>query len=118
MVLLWVESAFLLGLEILAFASETNSNTKEEKIIYGISFTAIALFMSLTALKMKEAKKWSWISCIVITVFFIGGPFFPFAIGALIILFRKRTIAYFTLPHIPPQDSEIKGVNQSQVATP
>lgn len=110
MILLGVEAASLIGIILLAAFSETNSNTIEEKITYGISFSAVAGFMIFTALKMKEAKKWAWVSAIIIFVLSLGGPFFPFAIAALVILFRKNIVAYFTQAHIPPNQA----VNQSR----
>lgn len=110
MILLVIQTLALIAIILLALFENINSNINGEQITNMTFFGIAAAFMIATALKMKEAKKWAWVSGIIIFVFSLSSPFFPLAIAALVILFRKNTVAYFTQPHIPPRQSVNKTV--------
>jgi Flp pilus assembly protein protease CpaA len=102
MILLVIQALTLIAIILLALFENKKSDISSEQIVNMTFFGLGAAIMIFTALKMKEAEKWAWVSAIIIFVFSLGGIFFPFAIAALAILFRKNIVAYFTQPHIPP----------------
>ena len=108
-ILLWIESMIIFSLIPLTIFSEINTNTETEKVTFGISFLAVSALCFIAGMKLREAKKWAWIASITICFFSLGSPLFPFCLVALIILFKKNSVMYFTLPHIPNK----KGANQS-----
>ena len=105
-VLLWIVSALLLALPSLAFCSASNSNTLNEKIIHSVVFVALGILGLIAGKKLREAKKWAWVTAISFFFITLGSPLLPFCAVALYFLFKKESVMYFTLPHIPKNQSE------------
>lgn len=99
-ILLWIESIVLLALPPLAFFGSSNSNTLEGKVIYSVIFIALGILGLITGKKLREAKKWAWVTAISFFFITLGSPFLPFCAVALYILFKKESVMYFTLPHV------------------
>ncbi len=110
-VLLWIESALLLALLPLAFFSASNSNTLNEKIIYSVVFVALGILGLIAGKKLREAKKWAWVTAISFFFITLGSPLLPFCAVALYFMFKEESVMYFTLPHIPKDRSEPDGVS-------
>ena len=110
-VLLWIESALLLALPLLAFFSESNTNTLNEKITYSVVFVALGILGLIAGKKLREAKKWAWVTAISFFFITLGSPLLPFCAVALYFMFKEESVMYFTLPHIPKDRSEPDGVS-------
>jgi uncharacterized membrane protein HdeD (DUF308 family) len=111
-ILLWIESALLLALP-LTFLSASNSNALTEKITFSVVFVALGILALITGKKLREAKKWAWVTAISLFFITLGSPFLPFCALALYFLFKKESVMYFTLPHIPKgNQSEPDGTGQ------
>jgi len=115
-ILLWIESIFLLALALLTFLSSSNSNTLEEKVIYSVIALALGIVGLVAGKKLREAQKWAWVTAISFFFITLGSPFLPFSAVGLYILFKKDSVMYFTLPHIPSkarsdQDGGINSVS-------
>lgn len=100
-ILLWIECIILLTLPPLAFFGSSNSNTFEEKVIYSAIFIALGILGLIAGKKLREAKKWAWVTAISFFFMTLASPVLPFCAVALYILFKKESVMYFTLPHIP-----------------
>jgi hypothetical protein len=107
-ILIWVESLIFLALVPFAFFSQSNTNSLKEKIIYSVIFIAIGTLGLIAGKRLKEAKKWAWITAITFSFLTLGSPFLPFSALALYFLFEKNSVMYFTLPHIPNQNGANK----------
>jgi hypothetical protein len=113
-ILLWIESALILALPPLAFFSASNSNTLNEKIIYSVVFFALGILGLIAGKKLREAKKWAWVTAISFFFITLGSPLLPFCAVALYFMFKKESVMYFTLPHVPRSQSDPGGVINSE----
>ena len=108
-ILIWIQSLIFLAFAPFAFLSQSNTNTMKEKFIYSAIFIAIGILGLISGNKLREAQKWAWITAITFSFLTLGSPFLPFSALALYFLFKKNSVMYFTLPHIPNKN----GANQS-----
>lgn len=111
-ILLWVQALFFLLLP-LAFISGSNSNTLQEQITSVLILSALGMLGLIAGKKLREAKKWAWVAAISYFFVTLGSPFLPFSALGLYFLFRKDSVMYFTLPHIPikKQSEPVAGGN-------
>jgi len=105
-----MESLIFLALVPFTFFSQSNTNSMKEKIIYSAVLIAIGTLGLIAGKKLKEAKRWAWITVITFSFLTLGSPFLPFSALAIYFLFKKNSVMYFTLPHIPNKN----GANQSR----
>ena len=110
-ILLWVQSAFYLLLPV-TFLVGSNSNSFQEQITSSVILSILGILALIAGKKLREAKKWAWVAAISFCFVSLGSPFLPFGALALYFLFKKESIMYFTLPHIPKNHSEQGGAGQ------
>jgi cell division protein FtsW (lipid II flippase) len=113
-ILLWTESAMFLALALMTVLSESNGNTFREKIMFACFFCALAILALITGKKITEAKKWAWVTAICFFFITLGSPLLPFCALALYFLFKKESVMYFTLTHVPKNRSDQGGVINSE----
>jgi len=113
-ILLWVQSAFFLLLP-LTFFGGSNSNSLQEQITSTVILLALGVLALIAGRKLKEAKKWAWVAAISFCFVTLGSPSLPFSALGLYFLFKKESMMYFTLPHIPKNQSEPGGTGQSHL---
>ena len=103
-----------LALALMTFLSESNGNTFREKIMFAGFFSALAILALITGKKLTAAKKWAWVTAICFFFITLGSPLLPFCALALYFLFKKESVMYFTLPHVPRNQSDPGGVINSE----
>lgn len=62
---------------------------------------ALGILGLIAGKQLRAAKKWAWVAAISFFFVTLGSPFLPFSALGLYFLFKKDSVMYFTLPHIP-----------------